>query len=172
MGSRFVVVVRCAVSILLAVSNLAAPCSAQQEGLQQDPSAVFKTPVRNLGSVMLPGAKRPAGAQPTVPTIFTSSPYTVGPTATPTTTSPEAEEEIAVDPNNSSTLVAAISDFAINFGFNTTKFAFSYDNGTTWTESYIPFDPLFGLPATGDGYFWLANRLSACPSPSRRCLAT
>jgi len=45
----------------------------------------------------------------------------------------------------------------LNFGFNTTTYDFSTDNGATWTERYIPLDPLFGLPATGDGFFWLAN---------------
>ena len=41
---------------------------------------------------------------------FSGLPYIVGPTVQPTTTSPEAEEVIAVDPNNSKTLVAAIID--------------------------------------------------------------
>ena len=76
---------------------------------------------------------------------------------TPTTTVPEAEQHIAVDPNNPSNLVAAVSDFALG-GFNTTKYVFSRDAGATWTESYVPTDPFgFGFLATGDGFFWLAN---------------
>jgi hypothetical protein len=159
MKTRFVALGRCALAFLLATSTLAIPSPAQeQERLRYDPSAVFKTHVRHLKSVISPGAKGPEGAQLAVTnTVFSGSKYTVGPTVTPTTTLPEAEEEIAVDPNRSSNLVAAISDFALNFGFNTTKFAFSYDNGATWTESYIPLDPFFGLPATGDGFFWFAN---------------
>jgi len=89
--------------------------------------------------------------------LFDGSQYMVGPTVTPTTTAPEAEEHIAVSPQDSGVLLAAISDFALNFGFNTTKYTFSTNNGATWTERYIPLDPLFGLPATGDGFFWLAN---------------
>jgi hypothetical protein len=158
MKSRFVAV-RCIVAFVFAASILASPCFAQKnERLRHDPHAVVKTHVPQLGSVTLPAPRGPAGARTggrtTVPT---GNQYVVGPTVTPTTTQPEAEEEIAVDPNSSSRLVAAISDFGINFGFNTTKFAFSYDNGATWAESYIPLDPLFGLPASGDGFFWLAN---------------
>lgn len=113
----------------------------------------------------------PAGppAMPSLPAIpnlsgpfqplaaFNGSQYIVGPTVTATTTAPEAEEYIAVSPQNSSVLLAAISDFALNGGFNTTKYAFSTDNGNTWTESYIPLDPFFGLPKTRDGNYWFAN---------------
>ncbi len=107
------------------------------------------------------GAAHPSspGAPAVAPqlNVFDGSLYIVGPTVTPTSTAPEAEEHIAVSPQNSGVLLAAISDFALNGGFNTTKYAFSADNGGTWAESYIPLDPLFGLPATGDGFFWFAN---------------
>jgi len=46
------------------------------------------------------------------PATFSGNAYTVGPTVSPTTTGPEAEEHIAVDPTNPNTLVAAISDFS------------------------------------------------------------
>jgi hypothetical protein len=105
--------------------------------------------------------------QPEVPTsptapvrsavAFNPSEYVVGPTISPTSTVPEAEEYISVSPQNSSVMLAAISDFALNGGFNTTKYAFSTNNGQSWRESYIPLDPSFGLPATGDGYLWFAN---------------
>ena len=145
---------------VLGLSARAVPSHAQQR-LQHDPSAVFKTHVRHLGSVIHPEAKGqgPQGAEgPTgLSTVFTGSAYTVGPTIKPTTTLPEAEEEISVDPNSATNLVAAVSDFSLNGGFNTTKFAYSSDNGATWTESFIPLDPFFGLPATGDGFLWFAN---------------
>src|SRR5439155_20368835 len=78
---------------------------------------------------------------------------------TPTSTFPEAEEHIAVDPNNSSNLVAAVSDFdQAGGGVNTTKYVFSADNGATWTESYVPMDPFgLGFLMTGDGFFLVAN---------------
>jgi len=92
--------------------------------------------------------------------VFVGSPYpapTPSGVVSPTTTIPEAEQHIAVDPNNPSNLVAAISDFA-GGGFNTTKYVFSKDSGATWTESYVPMDPFgFGFLMTGDGFFWLAN---------------
>jgi hypothetical protein len=81
----------------------------------------------------------------------------VGPTVTPTTTIPEAEEHIAVNPNNSSNLVAAISDFSLRGGFNTTKVAFSFNNGAaeSWAENFVPL--VNGFPTTGDGNVWDAN---------------
>ena len=45
------------------------------------------------------------------PLTFNPSTYLVGPTISPTTTVPEAEEEIAISPQNSSVMLAAISDF-------------------------------------------------------------
>lgn len=62
----------------------------------------------------------------------------------------------AVDPNNPATLVAAVSDFALG-GYNGTKWTISRDNGASWAENYVPFDPTFGFLATSDGNFWLAN---------------
>jgi len=102
-----------------------------------------------------PGSSATPLLQPLV--AFNSSQYVVGPTFSPTSTVPEAEEYIAVSPQNPNILLAAISDFALNGGFNTTKYAYSVDNGTSWTESYIPLDPFFGLPETRDGNFWFAN---------------
>jgi len=60
---------------------------------------------------------------------FNPSEYVVGPTISPTSTVPEAEEYISVSPQNSNVMLAAISDFALNGGFNTTKYAFSTNNG-------------------------------------------
>jgi hypothetical protein len=132
-----------------------------QEQLQTDPQAVFKTHVRQLDSVLnnvAPSPERTIQRAIAPNTIFSGSTYGVGPTITPTTTRPEAEEEIAVDPLNSANLVTAVSDFSSALGFNTTKFAYSTDDGATWTDSFIPLDPFFGLfPATSDGFLWFAN---------------
>ncbi len=96
-----------------------------------------------------------ASSTPSPLATFTSSQYLVGATITPTSTVPEAEEHIAVAPGNSNVLLAAISDFA--GGFNMTKYAFSTNNGASWTESYVPVDPIFGFLETRDGNYWLAN---------------
>ena len=149
-----------AVLLLFEMTALQVPITAQDEPHQQhDPTAVFKTHVRHLNSVNQLGLKEQGGAtSATTPSaVFGGSRYGVGQSVTPTSTLPEAEEEIAVDPNNARNLVAAISDFSLNGGFNTTKFTYSTDGGTTWAESFIPLDPLFGLPATADGNLWFAN---------------
>jgi hypothetical protein len=87
----------------------------------------------------------------------------VGPTVTTTTTSPESEEEIAVDPNNPARLVAAISDFSqlrlpgVPFRPNTTKYTYSTNDGATWKDAFVPFDSTMGLLVTGDGRSYLFN---------------
>ncbi len=142
-----------ALPVLVAFGMAIFPPTAR--GQIYDKSANFVTIVEQLSST-LTGAK--PGAQKKNPSPiahFSGSPYRVGPTVTPTTTAVEAEEHIAVAPTNSSDLVAAISDFSQRGGFNTTKFAVSTDNGTTWTESFVP--EVGGLPATSDGQVWLAN---------------
>src|SRR5262245_33010561 len=69
------------------------------------------------------------------PLAFTGAGYSVqSAPLSPTTSSPAAEEHIAMDPNNSCQMVATISDFSIRKGFNTTKFSVSYDFATTWHE--------------------------------------
>jgi hypothetical protein len=85
--------------------------------------------------------------------------YTVGSLVWATTTAPAAEEHIAVDPNNSSNLVAAISDFSARDGWNTTKYAWSSDGGSTWDSKFVensglnPGDSLL----TSDRNAWEAN---------------
>lgn len=95
---------------------------------------------------------------------FTGTPYsTVGTTTNATTTTPAAEEHIAVDPTNFMKLVAAISDFSLRGGWNTSKYSVSYDNGLNWAETFVPCQTatLFGVtqcyPATADGQKWQAN---------------
>jgi len=87
-----------------------------------------------------------------------SASYTaVGAVEQPTTTQPEAEEEIAADPTNPDNLVAAISDFSNASGYNNTKWALSTDSGSTWLESFVPIDSSTGLLTTSDNQEWQAN---------------
>jgi hypothetical protein len=88
-----------------------------------------------------------------------SSTYSAGATITPTTTQPEAEEEIATDPSDSTgnNIVAAISDFSSASGFNNTKWVLSTTGGSSWKESFVPNDPTTGLLLTSDGLSWDAN---------------
>src|SRR6266404_869206 len=131
--------------------------SHAQESLRYDRTAIFKTHVPHRNSQIRGGATSngAAGGSGTT-TTFTGTSYAGLPPVTPTTTTPEAEEHIAVDPNNPATLVAVVSDFALG-GYNTTKWVISRDNGATWAESYVPLDPTFDFLATSDGNFWLAN---------------
>lgn len=89
-----------------------------------------------------------------------SGSYTVGCVVAPTTTSPEAEEEIAADPatatNPASTYVAAVSDFSLRGGYNTTKWAISTDGGSTWSQNFVPLGAQ-NQPETSGGTLWAAN---------------
>jgi hypothetical protein len=100
----------------------------------------------------------PSAAQASPFTKFGGQPWNAGPTVTPvnSTSQPEAEEHIAVDPLNSRALVAAISDFSQRGGFNTTVYTVSTDNGQSWAEHFMP-EASNGLLATSDGGRWLAN---------------
>ncbi len=135
------------------------PSSAQRTP-PIDPGAVSKTHVPHVDSlVQAGGSVAPDVGQANSPASLAGTPYLVGPTIGPTTTFPEAEEHIAVDLGNASNLVAAISDFALRGGYNTTKYVFSTNNGTTWLENYIPTDSS-GVPVTGAGLNvqkWYAN---------------
>src|SRR5438552_12853578 len=107
--------------------------------LPVNPGAAFLTHVPRLTSGSGSGGGGAVGAgkpvQPNPVATFSGTPYTLGATRTPTTTTPQAEEHVAVDPSNPSTLVAAISDFSSTriiddeTGYNTTEYAVSLDNG-------------------------------------------
>src|SRR5262249_24509119 len=88
-------------------------------------------------------------------------PYSVGPTITPTQSQPEAEEEIAADPSDTTgnNLVSAVSDFSQASGFNFTKWALSTAGGSSapWTENFVPYNSTTGLLVTSDGRSWNAN---------------
>lgn len=155
------------VATALALFAFVAPAQAE-ESLALDRNAAFMSHVHHLRSNLRGGRHipasltAPASPEAAVAATFAGSGYPAPSAAgivTPTTTFPEAEEHIAVDPNNPNNLVAAISDFdAAGGGFNTTKYVFSKDNGAKWTESYVPMDPYgFGFLFTGDGFLWFAN---------------
>jgi hypothetical protein len=105
------------------------------------------------------GAAGPSGGSST----FSGNPYLVRTRVAATSTRPAAEQYIAVDPTDSTKLVAVISDFAQRGGYNSTKYSRSTDNGATWSEAYVPFETLVGaFLESGDadvpgGVFWEAN---------------
>jgi hypothetical protein len=140
----------------LGVANL---CAFAQEASSLPAAHVdFKTIVPHRNSIVArPSIGVPAEeSELGLPFLgFSGSPYTVGATITPTSTVPEAEEHIAVDPNNFNHLITMISDFSQNGGFNTSKYAFSTNNGSSWKESFIPTSG--GFPKTSDNHIWQAN---------------
>ncbi len=149
-----------AVSVFAAVALVAlcAPYAAQAEP-PLDPGAVHKTRVPLLGSSGIkPSVKNGGGGGGTstvLPANFALTAYTVGTVVPATTTSPEAEEEIAVDPNNYQNLFAAISDFS-NFQ-NITKYVYSSTDGSIWVdENFLPISGT-GFLVTADGQNWSAN---------------
>jgi hypothetical protein len=130
-----------------------------------DYHAVFKTHVPHTRSSNGGGNRNGGpgggggGGSPTA--TFNGSPYTVGATMTPTTSHPEAEEHIAVapTPQAAGNFVAAISDFSLRGGYNTTKYVVSYinvNNELSWLENYVPLDGN-DYPVTSDGNAWEAN---------------
>ncbi len=144
--------------LALLVSALwVAPAQAQQT-LPYDRRAIFITHVPHVNSRISTAGGGPTSPQPLSPAVISGPGYVVGPTVSATTTSPAAEEHIAVDPGNASNLLATISDFSQRGGFNTTKYAFSLSNGASgsWTEAFVPVDPS-GALVTTDGQLWDAN---------------
>ena len=150
-----------AVSLFAAVALVAlcSPYAAQAEP-RLDPGAVHKTRVPLLGSSGIsPSSKKGTigggGTTPLLlPASFSLSAYVAGSIITPTTTSPQAEEEIAVDPKNYKNLFAAISDFS-NFQ-NITEYVYSSDDGNNWgNQSLLPLSG--GFLVTADGQNWSAN---------------
>jgi hypothetical protein len=131
----------------------------RQDSVPYDTKTVFRTHIPHLNSGN--GQGKPGGGGGNggggggSSAVFGGSPYIVDATSTPTSSVPEAEEHIAVDPLQPNNVVAAISDFSLRGGSNTTKLASSTDNGTTWTESFVPLSG--GAPATSDGLVWPYN---------------
>src|SRR5512146_1340689 len=83
-------------------------------------------------------------------TISSGTPYQVGPTITPTSSIPEADSDIAVDPTSLFNVVAVTSDYSRG-GFNNTKYAVSFNNGGagSWSEGFMPL-------VTSDSISWQA----------------
>jgi len=95
---------------------------------------------------------------PPPPQKFHGSAYTVGTIVTATTSQPEAEEVIAIDPNNHSNLVGMITDFSLRTnGLGTTRYSISTNGGAAWNDTFVP---LSGgtTPTTSDGAVWADNR--------------
>jgi hypothetical protein len=118
---------------------------------------IFRTIVPHINSITHPG-QVPASFAPTpevLPPAFTQPPYILGPIVSPSSTAPEAEEHITTDPNNAQNLLAMISDFSLNGGFNTSKWVFSKNGGTSWRQGFVPRQN--GFPVTADGHIWQAN---------------
>jgi hypothetical protein len=146
-----------ALVILLTSVFWIAPAQAQQT-LPYDRHAIFVTHVPHVNSHVSTAGGGPASPKPQNPAVISGPGYSVGPTVAATSTFPAAEEHISVDPRNPSNLVAAISDFSQRGGFNTTKYAFSLNNGASksWSEVFVPVDPS-GALVTSDGQLWDAN---------------
>lgn len=151
---------RLGIAVLIGVLSFGASLllseSTSQIRLPLDQRAVLKTP--------LPIAQRANQSPATSGGSGVPATYAAGaivnvssPTVTPTTTLPEAQAYVALYPANPNNAVAVISDFSLRGGYNTTKFAVSYNNGAagTWMENFVPLK--YGMPTTSDGRIWEAN---------------
>ena len=121
------------------------------------PSPATHATLAARGNGGAPTAVAPSAAANAL-NLGTSS-YGVGATYAPTTSQPEAEEEIAADPSDTSgqNLVSAISDFSQPSGFNFTKWALSSTGGASWSENFVPFNSGTDQLVTSDGRSWNAN---------------
>lgn len=146
-----------AFGVLFVLGSMAQSLWSAQQRLGVDRRAVPKTHVPSINTQSgVGGAAATIQGQASSPSSTGGSPYSVGTANTPTSTSPELDEAIAIDPTNPVNLVAAVSDFSQG-GFNITKFVVSYGNGAagTWSESFVPLQG--GKPATSDSQTWQAN---------------
>jgi hypothetical protein len=85
------------------------------------------------------------------------------------TTVPEAEEMVAANPASSAGLqwIAAVSDFSLRGGFNTTKYSYSLDGGNNWSQHFVPLNAGNQKPTTSDSIVWDVNSDPVCGfSPS------
>ncbi|MFB3924181.1 MAG: sialidase family protein [Terriglobia bacterium] len=155
----------------LVLSTLVSNAQQTANSVPLDRGAVFKTHVphenANLWRSQSGSSTTSNGAGPSAKPgggggggggggTFTGTPYaTVGAVKNATSTVPGAEEHIAVDPTSANNLVAAISDFSQRGGYNTTKYAWSYDGGGTWAEHFVQYSG--SLLQTGDSLSWEAN---------------
>lgn len=152
----------CARAALLALAStvLASPLSAQQHP-PFDPHAATLTRSPHIFQASPNKGPTSNNGNGSGTTNIGGTPYNVGPVITLTTSIPEANETIAVDPMSMNNLVAVVSDYSLRGGFNTTKYAVSFNNGNagTWSENFVPLSG--GRPATGDLLTWEANSAPA-----------
>ncbi len=148
---------------VLSALGLMAPSAVLAAGppansLSFDSDAIFKTPVPHLSLVRGAETAAESAGWLSDSAALSGEPYSVGTVVTPTTTAPEGEEHIAVNPSNPTQLVATISDFSLRGGWNTTKYAVFDGRGAspTWTESFVPLNGS-QQPTTSDGNVWEAN---------------
>lgn len=141
-------------STLLALSLFG--CGGEGDG-QADPGTSVKTAIR-LAIPILPEETAVSTAEAVAgPLAFPSPPiydFQSG-ILSPTNTSSEAEEHIAINPLNSCVWMAVVSDFSIRGGFNTTKYSITYDAGTTWNQGFLPHNA--ASVTTSDGHSFDAN---------------
>ncbi|HKS73093.1 MAG TPA: hypothetical protein VJQ82_07845 [Terriglobales bacterium] len=104
------------------------------------------------------GASSNSGGTPAPPPPpkFHGSAYTVGSVINATTSAPEAEEVISIDPNNRMNLVAMITDFSQPQNLGAGRYSISSDGGTTWSDAFVPESA--NTPTTSDGQVWQDNR--------------
>lgn len=94
---------------------------------------------------------------PPPPPKFHGSAYVVGTIVTATTLQPEAEEVIAIDPNNHSNLVGMITDYSLKAGgFGVARYSISANGGTSWSDAFVPVSGTAAI--TSDGQLWPDNR--------------
>lgn len=92
--------------------------------------------------------------------VFAGNSYVVGSVVTPTTTLPEAETNIAINPANPANLVGIITDYSLRPGGissnGVSKYAISNDWGSTWSQAFVPVSAKY--PITSDGIQWMVDR--------------
>lgn len=96
-----------------------------------------------------------------VPGKFGGKPYIVGLPVITTTSLPQAETNIAVNPVNPLNLVGIITDYSLRPGNDQvngiSKYTISNDGGATWADQFVPVkNNAYGL--TSDGVSWLVDR--------------
>jgi hypothetical protein len=147
-------------ALLLALSLFSCGQDASVPAADPSPPARTAVPLAIAVSPDVPTAPD-ATALAAAALAFPTTPiYNVqSPVLSPTTTSPAAEEHVAINPLNSCVWVQAISDFSIRGGFNTTKYAITYNFANTWQEAFVPVNGTGngGQVVTSDGQAYDAN---------------
>src|SRR5438128_10521935 len=69
--------------------------------------------------------------------VFFGNPYKVCPIVSPTTTTPQAEETITINPSDPSYRIGIIMEYSLPPNGSTSEFVLSSDNGATWTDQSL-----------------------------------